>query len=66
LVDLRGGYEHGHMRIAGGTDNLFNRYYALPLGGVNFDDFMASGRKSELKPLTGRGRSVYFALSAQF
>jgi len=66
LLDLRGGYEHGHMRIAGGADNLLNRYYALPLGGVNFDDFMASGRKSELKPLTGRGRSVYFALSAQF
>ena len=66
LLDLRGGYERGHLRIAGGADNLLNRNYALPLGGVNFDDFMASGRKSQLKPLTGRGRSVYFALSAQF
>lgn len=66
LLDLRGGYEHGHLRIAGGADNLLNRCYASPLGGVNFDDFMAGGRKSELNPLTGRGRSVYFALSAQF
>jgi iron complex outermembrane receptor protein len=66
LLDLRGGYERGHLRIAGGADNLLNRNYALPLGGVNFDDFMASARKSQLKPLTGRGRSMYFALSAQF
>jgi iron complex outermembrane receptor protein len=66
LVDMRGGYERSHLRIAGGADNLLNRDYELPLGGVNFDDFMASGRKSQLKPLTGRGRSVYFALSAQF
>jgi len=36
------------------------------LGGVNFDDFMASGRKTELNPLTGRGRTMYVALSAQF
>jgi iron complex outermembrane recepter protein len=66
LLDVRAGYEKGPLRIAGGADNLLNRFYALPLGGVNFDDFMASGRKSELKPLTGRGRSAYFALSAQF
>ena len=66
LLDVRGGFEHGHLRIAGGADNLLNRNYAPPLGGVNFDDFMASGRKTELNPLTGRGRTMYVALSAQF
>lgn len=66
LIDLRAAYERGRLRVAGGADNLLNRNYAMPLGGVNFDDFMAGGRKREIKPLTGRGRSVYFALSAQF
>ena len=40
------------------ADNLFNREYELPLGGVNFDDFMASRWMSQIKPLTGRGRSI--------
>ena len=38
----------------------------LPLGGVNFDDFMASGWMSAIKPLTGRGRAVSFSLTARF
>ena len=66
LFEVHAGYQRGHFRVAGGTDNLFNRYYELPLGGVNVDDFLSSGRTSQLRPLTGRGRSVYFALGAQF
>jgi iron complex outermembrane receptor protein len=48
------------------VDNLLNKNYELPLGGVNFDDFMASGWMSQIKPLTGRGRSFYVGLSARF
>jgi hypothetical protein len=33
---------------------------------VNFDDFMASGWMSQIKPLTGRGRSFYGSLTARF
>ena len=35
-------------------------------GGVNFDDFQASGWTSQLKPLTGPGRSFYIGLSVPF
>jgi iron complex outermembrane receptor protein len=66
LLDWRAGYQRGHLIVSAGADNLLNRYYALPLGGVNMDDFMASGRSTELRPLTGRGRSGYLTLSAQF
>ncbi|MGD0471409.1 MAG: TonB-dependent receptor [Terriglobales bacterium] len=66
LFSLHAGYEHGHLRISAGADNLLNREYELPLGGVNFDDFMASMWMSRIMPLTGRGRSAYASLSAQF
>jgi iron complex outermembrane recepter protein len=66
LIDLQAGYHCGHLRMAGNADNLLNRNYELPLGGVNFDDFLASGRMNQIKPLTGRGRSVFISLSAQF
>jgi iron complex outermembrane receptor protein len=66
LVNLRGGYQRGHLSINTAADNLLNTDYELPLGGVNFDDFMASGWMSQIKPLTGRGRSVFFSLTARF
>ena len=40
--------------------------YELPLGGVNFDDFMAGMWMGQIKPLTGRGRSASFSLTARF
>jgi iron complex outermembrane receptor protein len=66
LFDLRAGYHRGFLEANAAVDNLLNRCYELPLGGVNFDDFMASGWMSEIKPLTGRGRSVSFGLTARF
>jgi hypothetical protein len=48
-----------------GADNLPNRDYELPLGGVNYDDFLASMQMSQIKPLTGRGRSLYGSLAAR-
>ena len=66
LFDVHGPYQHGHFRVSGGSDNLLNRNYELPLGDVNFDDFMAGMRMTDLKPLTGRGRSVFIGLSARF
>jgi iron complex outermembrane receptor protein len=59
-------YQHERVGVIAGCDNLLNRYYELPLGGVNFDDFMASGWMSQIKPLTGRGRSVYLGISFRY
>ena len=66
IFNLRTGYERGHLRINAGVDNLLNREYELPLGGVNFDNFQASMWMSRITPLTGRGRSAYASLTAQF
>jgi outer membrane receptor protein involved in Fe transport len=54
------------LRASAAADNLFNKDYELTLGGVNFDDFMASMWMCQIKPLTGRGRSVYANLIARF
>ncbi|MGA3264755.1 MAG: TonB-dependent receptor [Terracidiphilus sp.] len=66
LVNLHAGYQRGHLRMNAAAENFLNRNYELPLGGVNFDDFMASGWMSQIKPLTGRGRSFYAGLTARF
>jgi hypothetical protein len=52
--------------MSAAADNLLNKNYELPLGGVNLDDFMASMSMNQVKPLTGRGRSAYISLIAQF
>ncbi len=66
LFNVHAGYLRGHFHANAAADNLFNKWYELPLGGVNFDDFMATMWMGQIKPLTGRGRSVSFNLTAQF
>jgi iron complex outermembrane receptor protein len=66
LFNLHASYRRGYFQVNAAADNLLNKSYELPLGGVNFDDFMASGWMSQIKPLTGRGRSVSFSLTARF
>ncbi len=38
----------------------------MPLGGVNMDNFLATGSKSHVEPVTGRGRSAYFSATIRF
>jgi iron complex outermembrane receptor protein len=66
LFNLQIGYQRGHLRMNAAADNLLNREYELPLGGVNLDDFIASMWMNQIKPLTGQGRSVYASLTARF
>jgi iron complex outermembrane receptor protein len=66
LFNLHSSYQCGHLQANVAGDNLLNKDYELPMGGVNLDDFMASGWMSQIKPLTGRGRSFYGSLRAQF
>jgi iron complex outermembrane receptor protein len=66
LFDLHASYRRGVLQANAAADNLLNKSYELPLGGVNFDDYMASGWMSQIKPMTGRGRSASFSLTAQF
>jgi len=66
LVNLHAEYRRGFLRASAASDNVLNKWYEQPLGGVNMDDFMASGWTSQIRPVTGRGRSVFFSLSGRF
>jgi iron complex outermembrane receptor protein len=66
LLTLHSAYRRGFLRASVAGDNVLNKCYELPLGGVNFDDFMASGWMSQIKPITGRGRSFQASLTARF
>ena len=66
LLNINAGYEWRHLRLEAGATNLLNRWYYLPLGGVNFDDFQASGWIGQILPLTGPGRSFYLGMSIPF
>lgn len=60
LVDLASRYRFGNgLSVQVGVRNLFDRFYALPLGGVNL---AASPRV----PLYGQGRSVDLGLALTF
>jgi iron complex outermembrane receptor protein len=66
LFNAHANYRHGHFLANAAADNVLNKCYELPLGGVNFDDYMASMWMGRIKPLTGRGRSISFGLTAEF
>jgi iron complex outermembrane receptor protein len=66
LLNLHATYRRGAFEASGGVDNLLNKAYELPLGGVNMDDFMAAMWMGAIKPVTGRGRSAFFSLTARF
>jgi len=66
LFDLHAGYRTRFLQAGVSLQNLINRRYELPLGGVNMDDFLAGMQMEQIQPLTGRGRSVSFSLTANF
>jgi iron complex outermembrane recepter protein len=66
LVNLRTAYEWKNLRVDVGVTNLFDRFYSLPLGGVNFDNYMASGWMGRIGPLAGQGRSFNIGVTQTF
>lgn len=65
LVNLHGAYGWRNYRFSLDVTNLFDRAYALPLGGLSLGDYKASGG-ALLRPVPGRGRSINLGLSARF
>ena len=66
LVHVRSSRHWRAVRIEVGITNLFDTFYALPLGGVDFDAFLASGWTGAIRPLAGPGRSVDLGAAVQF
>jgi iron complex outermembrane receptor protein len=63
LVNVATGYAWRNLKLELGVDNLFDKAWAQPLGGLSLGDFAATGM---LRPLPGRGRSVNLGLTARF
>ena len=66
LVDLRSSYQWSKARLDFSVTNLFDRYYALPTGGVAFADWKANGSVGAMGPVAGMGRSVNVGLTLDF
>src|SRR3546814_15989590 len=56
LVNLRTGYAWGKYRLGLDVQNLFDKGYDLPLGGMSLGDYKATG---DLRPVPGRGRAFH-------
>lgn len=63
LLNVRTAYQWKTIKLSLGVENLANRSYALPLGGVSLGDYGANGL---LRQTPGRGRSIDIGLSARF
>jgi len=66
LVNLRSSYQWQKARLDLGVTNLFDKYYQLPLGGVDYADWKANGAIGPIGPVAGMGRSVNVGLTLLF
>ncbi|SMH55071.1 TonB-dependent receptor [Azospirillum agricola] len=66
LVNLRTGYEWGGVRVDAGIENLFDRHYDQPLGGVDYADHRAGGSRGTVGALPGMGRSFIAGMTVKF
>ncbi|MFA6313806.1 MAG: TonB-dependent receptor [Sterolibacterium sp.] len=68
LVNLRTSYAWNQARLDLGVENLFDRFYSLPLGGA----YVGQGMTMSLNgvrwgtPVPGMGRSIYAGLTVKF
>jgi iron complex outermembrane recepter protein len=63
LVNASAGYRVGKTRLSLGVENLFDKAYDLPLGGMSLGDYKADGIR---RPVPGRGRSINLGLTTEF
>jgi iron complex outermembrane receptor protein len=68
LTNLRGSYTWKQVRVDLGVDNLFDKFYSLPLGGA----YTGQGSTMMLNGIPwgiavpGMGRSIYTGLTFKF
>jgi iron complex outermembrane recepter protein len=67
LVNLRTSYAWSNLRVDLGIDNLFDKQYYLPLGGVDYaDQRFNSGMTHDFQALPGPGRSFNLGVTVSF
>ncbi|HEY9090697.1 TonB-dependent receptor [Parasphingorhabdus sp.] len=63
LLDVQLAYRIDNVRLTLGANNLFDKAYFAPLGGMSLGDLKATGA---LRPVPGRGRSVNAGVTLSF
>ncbi len=66
LINLRSGYDWESVQLNLGIDNLFDRRYYHPLGGVDYADWRSSARQGQVGPLPAPGRSFNAGVTVKF
>jgi iron complex outermembrane recepter protein len=66
LLNLRSSYQFKHARLDLAANNLFDKYYQLPLGGVDYATWSAAGGMGALGALPGMGRSINVGLTVNY
>jgi len=66
LLNLRTAYQWKNLRLDFGITNLFDRFYYLPLGGINYDQNLADKRLTPFESVAGQGRSFNVGLTQTF
>ena len=66
LLNLRTAYQYKNLRLDFGITNLFDRFYYLPLGGINYDQNLANNRLTPFASVAGQGRSFNVGLTQTF
>jgi iron complex outermembrane receptor protein len=66
LVNLRTSYEWESIRVDLGVENLFDKLYYAPLGGVDWADYKAAGQMGAIGPVPGEGRSFNAGVTMKF
>jgi iron complex outermembrane receptor protein len=64
-MNLRAAYEWQNLRFDLGVDNIADRLYYEPLGGIDISDVYA-GTKTWGQPLAAQGRTVYGGVTVKF
>lgn len=66
LVNIRTAYQFKVTRASVSINNLFDKSYAMPLGGVSVDNYLASNGTEAFAAVRGMGRSINFNISRSF
>jgi len=66
LLNLRSGYEWENVLLNLGIDNLFDRRYYEPLGGVDYTEWRRNGWTTQAGALAAPGRSFNAGITMKF
>lgn len=66
LMNLRSSYQWKNARLDVAANNLFDKYYELPLGGVAYANWKAAGSVGAIGALPGMGRSINVGLTLNY